>query len=217
MLLIQNGTISSVFNLLRLSEVFSNTLSPFVAFYKRYFTNVGNYWHRKEGDTFEYGYFYAQLMTFYSIALLFSSTVPFICIAALYLFSMRHITDFVSILSVHGNEIDSSGNLINSILKYNIFPVMLYHLSMTSYFFIKEKYTACIATLVVMILSIIYYICIFNTKYIVDIYSLHEKLKVYEYQDQDVVHTELNKWRNKFKHPLVVPIPIDNIHPSKIV
>ncbi len=187
-----------MFNLVRLSEILNNTFSPFVAFYKRYFTNIGKFWHRKEGDIFEFGYFYAQLMTFYSIALLFSSTVPFICIAALYLFSMRHITDFIGLLNVHGNEIDSTGNLINSIMKYNIFPVGLYHISMMSFFFIKGKYSACIVTIIIFIISIIYYLWIFNTKYIVDIYALHENLKVYEYHDIEVSNLELNKWRYIF-------------------
>ena len=195
MLLIQNGTISSIFNLLRISEISSNTFSPFVAFYKRYFANIGKYWHRKEGDVFEYGYSYAQYLTFYSISLLFSSTVPFICIAGLYFFSMRHITDFISLLMVHGNEIDSSGNLINSILKYTILPIILYHISMTSFFFIKLKYTAAIITLIILVISIVYFFYSLNTKYIVDIYSLHENLKVYEHQNIDLSYIELNKWR----------------------
>lgn len=193
-LVIQNATISCVFYLLRLDEIFMNSFSPFVAFYKRHFINAGKQWHKREGDCFQFGYFYAQFLTFYTISLVFSSTVPFISASTFYFFAFRHLIDGISFLTIHRNEIDSSGTLINSVLNFSCIPVLFYHFCMTSFFLIKEKYTASIITLSILIISIIY-ICYYNSKYIFDIYSLHEKLKVYEPTNEKIPYEEINKWR----------------------
>jgi hypothetical protein len=193
-LVIQNGTLSSIFYFLRLDEIFLNSLSPFVAFYKRYFINTGKAWHRNEGDAFQYGYFYAQFLTFYTISLVFSTTVPFICPATFYFFIMRFMTDSVSLLTVHREEIDSSGNLINNILKFSSLPVYFYHACMISFFLVQTKYTAAIITVAVLVVSL-FYGFFSNSKYIFDIYSLHEKLKVYEHTEESIPNSEINKWR----------------------
>lgn len=193
-LIIQNATISSVFYLLRLDEIFSNSCSSFVAFFKRYFINSGKQWHRSEADVFQFGYFYAQFLTFYTIALVFSSTVPFICSATFLFMGLRHMVDSVGLLSVHRNEIESSGTLINDILNFAFIPVLLYHFCMMSFFLVKAKYTAMIITAVVCLLSILYTF-FFNSKYLFDFYSLHEQLKVYEHPDDVVSFEEVNKWR----------------------
>jgi hypothetical protein len=218
MLVIQNATLFSVYYLLRLSEIFTNSFSPFVAYYKRYFSNIGKYWHRRAMDIFQYGYFYAIYLTIYSVGLIFSSTVPFICLATLYFLYSRHVVDFINLLTVHGSETESAGNLINNVLKYNILPILLYHISMTSFFLVKGKFIPAIVVIVIMVLSIVFWVFKFNTKYIIDTYSLHESLKVYEHQGQSISENELNKWRysygfifrNKFKHPLVLPTVINN-------
>jgi hypothetical protein len=195
MLIVQNGTILSVYYLLRVSEVIMNSFSPFVAYYRRYFSNLGKYWHRNEMDNFQFGYFYAFSFTMYSIGLIFSSMVPFICLASLYFFYSRHLIDFVNLLTVHGSEIESAGNLINKVLKYNILPIMLYHVAMTSFFLVKAKYISAFIVLCLMGLSIAYWMFKFNTKYILDTYSIHESLKVYEYSNESITENELNKWR----------------------
>lgn len=200
-----------MFYFLRLDEIFMNSCSPFVAFYRRHFINTGKQWHRKEGDVFQFGYFYAQFLTFYAITLIFSSTVPFISFATLYFFLIRHVTDFVSLLTVHRNEIDSSGNLINNILKFSCVPVIFYQVSMISFFLIKSHYTATIIAVCVLVISVIYSIWIFKTKYIFDIYSLHEKLKVYEHHDTEVPLEEINIWRYYIVSIILIGI-ISNTH-----
>ena len=193
-LIIQNGTISSIFYLLRLDEIFTNSFSPFFTFYKRYFINSSKQWHRNESDIFQFGYYYAQFLTFYTTALVFSTTVPSICPATLYLFTFRHFVDSYSLLTVHRSEIDSSGNLINSILNFSFISLILYHFCMMSFFLVKGKYTAAVITSVILIVSVVY-TCLFNSKYIFDTYSLHEKLDMYEHQEEKISFTEINKWR----------------------
>ncbi len=198
-----------MFYILRLDEIFNNSLSPFFAYYKRHFANVGKQWHRQEGDIFQYGYFYAQMLTFYTICLVFSSTVPFILIASLYYFFFRHISDFYSLLCVHRMEIESSGYLINKIINFANLSVLFYQLSFLSFFIIERKYNDAIIILIIFIISMIY--AFYNSdNYILDIYALHDSLKVYDNVETGILPNELNKWRNKFKHPLVLPIHLED-------
>jgi hypothetical protein len=207
-LIIQNATISPIFYLLRLDEIFNNSLSPFTAFYKRHFINIGKQWHRKEEDVFQYGYFYAQILTFYCICLVFSSTVPCILLACLYFFFLKTLSDFYSLLCVHRMEIESSGYLINKILNFANFPVLFYQLSMLSFFFINQRWNDVILILCLFICSLIYVLTNIHT-YIFDIYSLHNSLKAYDNNTNGISLNEINKWRNKFKHPLVLPIHLE--------
>ena len=111
-MIIQSGTLSGVFYLTRLGDLISNRLSSFFAFYKRYFLNIGNPWQRRDKDIFQYGYFYANMITIYTIAVIFSSTIPFICYAGLYYFIIKHIIDMICLLMVNREEMDSSGEQV---------------------------------------------------------------------------------------------------------
>ena len=198
-----------MFYFLRLNEIFVNSLSPFISFYKRHFSNIGKQWHREEGDIFEYGYFYAQMLVFYTISLVFSSTVPFILVAGLYFFFIKHLSDFYCILCIHRMEIESSGYLINKIFNYSYIPVLLYQCSLLSFFLIKQKFNDSFILLGIFLISLCYSVYS-SSKYILDIYSLHDALKVYDNNSEGISINELNKWRNKYKHPMVLPIHLDD-------
>lgn len=47
--------------------------------------------------------------------------------------------------------------------------------------------------------------CIFNQNPIFDIFTLNSQLSKYEDVNERIPLIEINKWRNKFKHPLVLP------------
>lgn len=207
-LLVQNGTINTIFYMLRLNELASNAFSTQITFYLRHFINIGKHWQRNESDCFLFGYFYAQYLVFYTICLIFSSTAPIICLAGLYLFVFRHYTDFTSFLMVHGQEIDTNGKLINHILNRTCIPILLYQLFLISVFLYKEQYSTSIIIFVFLIISIIY-IYRFNSEYLLDIYSLHSQLSHYEDKKEYIDNNSLNKWRNKFGHPLVIPVFVD--------
>jgi len=179
---------------MRLDEIIFNSFSPFVAYYKRYFINNGKPWHRKEVDVFQFGYFYAIILTIYTIFLVFSTTIPFICPTALYFFVLKHISDGICLLTVHRQEIDSSGNIINKILNYSWIPVVIYNSAMISFFLVNSKYVPAIITSVLLITSILYSY-FFHSKYIFDIYALHDKLKDYEHSKEKISNREINLWR----------------------
>lgn len=212
-LIIQNGTISSIYYLLRFDELMFNAFSPEISFYRRHFINLGHAWHRNEGDCFLFGYFYSQLMVFYTICLVFATTMPIISLAGLYLFTFRHCSDFISFLMVHHKEIDSNGKLINQILNKAYVPVLLYHLFMISVFVSKGKYKTAIGVCLIFILSVIYMIK-FHSDYLLDVYSLHEQLAQYEEGKGQVDTNTLNEWRNKFRHPLCIPIFVEKEKPE---
>lgn len=111
-ILIQSGTLSGIFYLTRLGELIGNRLSSFFAFYKRYFLNIGNPWQRRDKDIFQYGFFFANMLSIYTIIVIFSSTVPFICFAGLYYFIIKHIIDMICLLTINREEMDSSGEQV---------------------------------------------------------------------------------------------------------
>lgn len=115
-------------------------------------------------------------------------------------------------------EIESSGYLINKILNFANFPVLFYQLSMLSFFLINQRYSDVILIFFIFICSTIYVFCNLHT-YVLDIYSLNNSLRVYDNNTMGISLNEINKWRNKFKHPLVLPIHIDkddDINSSRI-
>ena len=111
-LVIQNGTLSSVFYLVRMGEIISNKFSIFFAYHKRRFLISGKSFLKLEKDIFQYGYFYAQSLAIYCIIITFSSTVAFIPLSGFYFFVARHIIDSQSLLTVHKEEMDSSGEMV---------------------------------------------------------------------------------------------------------
>jgi hypothetical protein len=132
-LILQTATFSCIFYLLRLDEIFLNGFSAFVSFYKRHFVNNGKQWHRKEQDIFQFGYFYAQMLTMLSISIVFSLIAPFILIAAILFFLLRHYIDFISLLVVHRQEIDSNGDLVSLPFYYKKKYIMLYCLCINTF------------------------------------------------------------------------------------
>ena len=51
--------------------------------------------------------------------------------------------------------------------------------------------------------------------FIFDFYSLHERLSKYDQIEGAISLNEVNKWRNMFKHPLVLPIFIESSAPQQ--
>lgn len=116
-LIIQSGTLSGIFYLTRVGELITNKFSSFFAFYKRYFLNIGNPWQRRDKDIFQYGFFYANMITIYTIVVIFSSTVPFICFAGLYYFVIKHVIDMICLLTINREEMDSTGEQVYILIK----------------------------------------------------------------------------------------------------
>ena len=208
-MLIQTGTFSAVYYLLRINELLVNSCSPFITFYYRHFINIDNQHHRKESTCFYYGFFYAQMMVYYTITLVFSSTMPVVVLAGIYVFVFKHISDAISMLTVHGCEMDSNGKVINCIVNYGNIPLLIYHICMISLFAAKGQVWICLCVVCVFVLSVIV-TWKSRSEFIFDIYALHEKLSAYDLLSGKLSENEVNIWRNKYRHPCVIPIYTDN-------
>jgi hypothetical protein len=208
-MLIQTGTFSVVYYLLRINELLVNSCSPFITFYYRHFINIDNQHHRKESTCFYYGFFYAQMMVYYTITLVFSSTMPVVVLAGIYVFMLKHISDAISMLTVHGCEMDSNGKVINYIVNYGNVPLLIYHICMISLFAAKGQVVMCLCVICVFVLSVL--VTWKNqSEFIFDIYALHEKLSAYDLISGTLSENEVNVWRNKYRHPCVIPIYTDD-------
>ena len=116
-LIVSYGLFIGIFELNKITEVIMNRFHIFFVFYKRYFLfSNENHWRRNEKDIFEYGYYYACMITFLTVIMIFSSTVPLIIVGGLYYFIIKHLIDSINILTVYRREMDSNGDLVNSIL-----------------------------------------------------------------------------------------------------
>ena len=214
-LIIQNGTISFVYYFLRLDELMFNAFSTQVSFYKRHFINTGHTWHRNEEDCFYFGYFGAQYMVFYTICIVFSNSNPIILLAGLYLFIIRHFGDFTSLLTVHLSEIDSNGKFINRLINYAYAPIVIFQIFMIFDCINREKLFEALIVGLIAILSLIYYLCIYDSDYMMAIYSYNKQfdnfrsnnLLVSNIMDKQapVSRNEIIKWTNKYRHPLTIP------------
>ena len=75
---------------------------------------------------------------------------------------------------------------------------------MASFYFAKQKYVFCFISLSIFVLVIIFYVW-FYSDYLFDIYSLNDLVKEYEHTNKKIEEEEIAKWRNLYKHPLVLP------------
>lgn len=106
-LIIQQGCLSSSFYMIRAADLIMNWLSPWIADYKRKFMNDQFAWRRRPENSFQYGYFYAQMVVVFAIVLIFSSTAPIITIAGALFYLLRHVTDSFNIMTFHRIEMES--------------------------------------------------------------------------------------------------------------
>jgi hypothetical protein len=65
-------------------------------------------------------------MTVFAIALVFSSTVPLVTLAAAFFFFIKHYVDCLHLLTYFRKEIDSSGKLISAVTNTALLFVILY-------------------------------------------------------------------------------------------
>ena len=113
-------------------------------------------WLRKEENTFQFGYFYAQLLTVFAICIFFSSQVPLITVASAFFVFVRHIVDCVNLITVFRKEIDSQGKLIETASNTALLYVIGYQICMIGYLLVKECQEEAFTCLFIFLASILY-------------------------------------------------------------
>jgi hypothetical protein len=125
-LIVQYGVFSSMFYLLRLGEILSYYLSPRVTDYMRSGLINNQGWRRPSNMSFQYGYFYSQMITVFTIVVLFSSVSPLVGIAGTFYYILRNIVDSHLLMSVHKKEMHSGVTMFQRISSLLLFSLMLY-------------------------------------------------------------------------------------------
>ena len=199
-ILIQQACLSSSFYLMNAVDVFFAYFSPWLALEKRKIFTDSAHWRRQESLCFQYGFFYAQMMTVFAIALLFSSTVPIVTLAACLFMGLRHIVDCFQLLTFFRREVDSSGKLITTVTNTALIFVLLYQMCMMTFFVIKERPMEASATCLVLVISTLYSVISYE-----DVYDLSKMDEVVAQGNQMVFNDDaFQKWKAEYEHPLVV-------------
>ena len=103
-LMIQYGVFTSLLYFLRLGDLFSNHFSPTLADTRRKFLNNGQHWRRTPDWVFQYGFFSCQMVTIFTIGMLFSFISPIVTFGCIVFYLIRNMVDSYLLLTVHKKE-----------------------------------------------------------------------------------------------------------------
>jgi len=188
-LIVQYGVFSSMFYLLRLGEILAYYLSPRVTDYMRSGLINNQGWRRPSNMSFQYGYFYSQMITVFTIVVLFSSVSPLVGIAGTFYYILRNIVDSHLLMSVHKKEMHSGVTMFQRISSLLLFSLMLYQAWMLVYFFMNNHlFQAICVTIMLCATAAIFIILRADLHYI-------NLLKEYSRREKGVVDNELKVFR----------------------
>ena len=210
-LIIQQGCLSASFYVTRLNDLLSCYLSPWLADYKRKYMSDSMPWRRPAHQTFQYGYFYAQMMTIFWIVLIFSSTVPIITLmGALYL-CIKHGVDSFNLLTMHRKELESKSEMFDYILFTGQIILLLYQCCLLVFFSSNDMNIAALVVILTIIITIVVWkrtnAEVFNAEAIPSLIMV-EKAN----QSLELSEASVSKWRREYSHPLLL---ISSSHPAQ--
>ncbi|CAI2384011.1 unnamed protein product [Moneuplotes crassus] len=239
-LILQYGVFGGIFYLLRMGEVIVMNFSPAFAHYVRTKFTTTQEWRRKPEYVFQYGYFYSQMVTIFTIVILFSSTAPLIAALGAIYYVIRNCIDGHLLISVHKKEIDSGIELFNSIIPCLLFSLICYQAFMLIYFYLNAQIVPTYIISIMVFLTLIFLFVVRSQRATIHLLKLYAKRED-ELGDHAINHfsTNLNqgleencrskyfiigssnstieveeweKWADKFYNPALVKCEID--HPN---
>lgn len=105
------------------------------------------------------------MITVFAIALVFSSTVPLVTLAASIFFLLRHSVDCLNLLTYFRKEIDSSGKLISIVTNSALLCVILYQLCMMAFFTVKKRDNEALVVCLILVLSTLFAVASYEEVY----------------------------------------------------
>jgi len=131
------------------------------------------------------------MMTVFAIAIVFSSTVPVVTLAAALFFGLRHYVDCFQLLTYFRKEIDSSGKLISQVTNTALLFVIMYQLCMMAFFTIKKREAEAAVICMILVISVIFTVVSYEEVY--DLSKIDREIE----GNQEAVFNEdaFNKWK----------------------
>lgn len=202
-LIIQQGCLSAAFYVTRLNDLLGSYLSPWLADYKRKYMSDTMPWRRPPYLTFQYGYFYGQIMTIFAIILIYSSTVPIITLTgALYLF-IRHGVDSFNILTMHRKELESKSEMLNYILFTGQVILILYQCCILVYFTHNDMNLPAFFVILTILMTLVIWKKtndeVFDEEKIPSLQMVERATQSLEMSEDSI-----SKWRKEYSHPLLL-------------
>lgn len=153
--------------------------------------------------TFQYGYFYAQMMTIFAIILIYSTTVPIITLmGALYIF-LKHGVDSFNILTMHRKELESKSEMLDNVLFASHLILILYQCCILVFFSMNEMNVPAFFVVLTIIVTVIIWKRtsddVFEEERIPALMMAERANKSLELKDEYV-----SKWRKEYSHPLLL-------------
>jgi hypothetical protein len=140
------------------------------------------------------------MMTVFAIALIFSSTVPIVTLAACLFMSLRHCVDCFQLLTYFRREVDSSGKLISTVTNSALLFVILYQMCMMAFFVIKKRPTEALVICLIMVFSTLFTVISYE-----EVYDLGKLSKEADDSQEKIFNEDaFKKWKTEYEHPLVV-------------
>lgn len=209
-LIIQYGVFTGIFYFLRMGELLLTYLSPWLVDYRRKYMNDSQPWRRKPDYVFQYGYFFCQMVTIFTIGMLFSSISPLVPFSCLLFFIIRSLIDSYLLLTIHRKEVESKLSLFHKVLCWCLFSLLSYQIFMLVYFYLNSlSYQTAIMTLMVVFTLLV---IIMNIEQLFDPMTIVRiDLEEEEYaglrscvQATDFSREDWARWRREYMHPLLL-------------
>jgi hypothetical protein len=208
-LIIQYGVFTALFYFLRCGELMMNYISPWLVDYRRKYMNGSQQWRRKPEHIFQYGYFYSQMTTIFTISILYSSTAPMVIFSGCIFFGIRNVTDSYNLLTIHRKEIESKLSIFHKILLCLLISLLAYQLFLFGYFYLNDASYQTWAIGLVLVFTLL--VIAINTEQIFDPMRLvrldleeeecskfHSKVTREDFDSED-----FERWKKSYSHPLL--------------
>jgi len=191
-LLIQSGIFSFTLYTLQLPDLFLNFFSRKMVMAWREERVNQEIWRKDETDNFQFGYFYANMVVFLIIVLVFSTTVPVISVSGLIFFLCRGVCDTWTLISCHRKEVESNGKLVDKVISFCCFGGVVFEILIIIYYSVsKLKFNVIIMVFVLM-------------GSVFMIWRI-EGVKIVKEREEEMKEEveEIKEWERNYRHPLV--------------
>lgn len=191
-LLIQSGTFSFTANILAITDLVLNYFNRKMMVVWRENRLKQENWLKDEAENFSYGANYATIVIFLVIVLVYSTTVPAICIAGVFYSFFKLFADCWEIFTGHRKEMESNGRIITKVLWFCSLGGLFFEILIIIYYSVaKLVYN-------VLIMAVVLGMSVVMTWRI-------QRVQIEKVFAENIVVKEENLriWEENYRHPLV--------------